>query len=239
LGDFVAAVDGLSYAARELGTPFVSGNVSLYNQSASGRSVAPSPIVACVGAIRDISKTATVAFKRAGSVVRWLGAAPDAAFAGSVFAELMGFTSTRLPQPDYGALRRSLTALLTAYDRNLVLAAHDVSDGGLLVALAEMAFPTLDATPIGIALEPAEAVIDGVDADAYAFSETGGFIVEVADDVAFDAVLAQCGACAPRIGVTTARAELVLRGAAAETIELYRLREAWSAPLRDFYGASA
>jgi phosphoribosylformylglycinamidine synthase len=240
LGAMIAAIDGLSYAARRLGTPFVSGNVSLYNQSTSGRSVAPSPIVACVGTIADISKTATSALKRPGSTLRWLGAAPAATFGGSVYAELMGFSSTRLPVPNYGALRRSIAALLAAYDRNAVFAAHDVSDGGLLAALAEMAFPTLDGTPVGVALDRADlGPFDGIDLDAFYFSETGGFIVEVADDRVFEEVLAEHGAFAPAIGTTTDRAELVLDlGFTNETIELFRLREAWSAPLRDFYGAA-
>lgn len=55
LGQLVDAIDGLADAARELGLPFVSGNVSLYNASASGEAIPPSPIVACVGVIDDIA----------------------------------------------------------------------------------------------------------------------------------------------------------------------------------------
>ena len=91
LGAMVAAIDGLAYAARRLETPFVSGNVSLYNQSKSGRTVAPSPIVACVGGIDDIAHSASMAFKRAGSVLYLVGQ-PEERVGGSVYADLLGIT---------------------------------------------------------------------------------------------------------------------------------------------------
>ena len=62
-GEFVAAVDGLARAARELGLPFVSGNVSLYNESSDGRAVPASAIVACVGAIDDVANVVTPGLK--------------------------------------------------------------------------------------------------------------------------------------------------------------------------------
>ena len=153
LGEFVAAVDGLAHAARELGLPFVSGNVSLYNQSKAGGAVAPSPIVACVGGIADIARTATSAFKRPGSTLRYIGV-PQAALGGSVYAEIMNFTTTALPLPDYAAVRAAIALVQAAYARDLVYAAHDVSDGGLLACIAEMAFPTLDGEPLGARLYP-------------------------------------------------------------------------------------
>jgi phosphoribosylformylglycinamidine synthase len=236
LGEFVAAVDGLAFAARELGTPFVSGNVSLYNQSKAGRAVAPSPIVACVGGIADIAKTATSAFKRQGSPLHYVGL-PQPALGGSVYAEVMGFATNALPAPNYELVRRALRLLETAYARDLVLAAHDVSDGGLLTALVEMAFPTLAGTPVGVRLdEPAWA--DGLlEAEAW-FAEYGGFVIEAADGATFTRLAREIGIDAPRIGTTTGTPALDLRGP-DESIGLGALHEAWSAPLRDFYGSAA
>jgi phosphoribosylformylglycinamidine synthase II len=241
LGDFVAAVDGLAHAARELGTPFVSGNVSLYNQSKSGRAVAPSPIVACVGGIADIAKTATSTFKRAGSTLRYIGF-PQAAFGGSVYADVMNFTTTALPVPNYAAVRGAIEFLLAAYAADLVFAAHDVSDGGLLASIAEMAFPTLDAAddsraPIGARLRTTDWAPDLVEREVW-FAEYGGFVVEVSDDAAFARLAGDLNVFAPVIGETIGvpRIELKLPH---ETIELWPLREAWAAPLRDFYGSAA
>jgi phosphoribosylformylglycinamidine synthase II len=236
LGEFVAAVDGLAHAARELGTPFVSGNVSLYNQSKAGRAVAPSPIVACVGGIADIAKTATSAFKRAGSSLRYIGA-PQGAFGGSVYAEIMGFTTTALPVPAYPVIRAALALLAAAYAGDLILAAHDVSDGGLLACVAEMAFGTLDGTPLGARLDPPRWAGDLLEREVW-FAEYGGFVVEVSDDPAFVALARGFAVGSARIGETTGTPVLEL-SAPAETIDLGALREAWAAPLRDFYGSAA
>jgi len=236
LGEFVAAVDGLAFAARELATPFVSGNVSLYNQSKAGRAVAPSPIVACVGGIADIAKTATSAFKRPGSTLRYLGAA-QAPLGGSVYAEVMGFTTTALPVPRYDALRGAIELLLAAYERDLVFAAHDVSDGGLLACVAEMAFPTLDAGCIGVRLSAPNWAGGLLEREAW-FAEYGGFVVEVSDDAAFVQLSAERATPAPAIGVTVAGAILELPEP-DEAIDLLQLRDAWNAPLAGFYGAAA
>ncbi len=236
LGEFVAAVDGLAHAARELGTPFVSGNVSLYNQSKAGRAVAPSPIVACVGTIADVARTATSAFKHAGSVLRYVGVAQPA-LGGSVFAELVDFATTALPVPDYPRLRSGLGLLAAAFERNLVRAAHDVSDGGLLACIAEMAFPTLETVPLGARLD-APTWAGELRAHEVWFAEYGGFVVEVSDDDAFGALAAAFDVPSPVIGATTAAAVIELTRP-HETIALAGLRDAWAAPLRDFYGSAA
>jgi phosphoribosylformylglycinamidine synthase II len=236
LGEFVAAVDGLAYAARELATPFVSGNVSLYNQSKAGRAVAPSPIVACVGGIADIAKTATFAFKGPGSALRYLGS-PQAPLGGSVYAEVMGFATTALPVPRYAAIRGAIALLLAAYERDLVFAAHDVSDGGLLTCVAEMAFPTLDGAALGARLVRPDWACELLEREIW-FGEYGGFVVEVSDDDAFVRLAAELGTPAPQIGVTVAGGILEL-SEPAETVDLLVLRDAWTATLRDFYGAAA
>jgi phosphoribosylformylglycinamidine synthase len=68
-GEFVAAVDGLEHAARELNLPFVSGNVSFYNESSSGKAIPASAIVACVGVLDDVERAVTPALKQAGSTL--------------------------------------------------------------------------------------------------------------------------------------------------------------------------
>jgi len=227
LGEFVAGVDGIARAGRELGVPFVSGNVSLYNQSAGGRAVPASPIIACVGTMADVSTSATAALKRTGSALVRLGS-PPASLGGSVVAGVLG---PQLPSPgsvpaiDYAAMRAEIGTLLEAHERGLVLAAHDVSDGGTLVAIAEMAFAA--ACEIGVRLD--------VDLKLRAaFGESGSFIVETADPDAFEALARERGARTERLGTTVAEATLTgPRGLSRTLADLY---EAWAAPLRDFYG---
>ncbi len=229
LGALVAAVDGLSYAARRLGTPFVSGNVSLYNQSKSGRTVAPSPIVACVGGIDDIAATATMAFKRAGAAIYTVGI-PDVHLGGSVYAELLGIEGAMLPRLDYDDIERANAFVLVAFREGLIAAAHDVSDGGTLVALAKMAFATHDGSRIGVAMAPGAR--DGIVCDD-AFAEATGFVIEVADEEAFALLAFTRDVVVERIATTTAAYDFTFAdGSRAALDDLY---EAWSAPLRDFY----
>jgi phosphoribosylformylglycinamidine synthase len=223
LGEFVAGIDGLARAGRELGIAFVSGNVSLYNQSAAGRAIPASPIVACVGTLADISLSCTPSLKGVGTVLYRLGTLPQR-LGGSVYAELADLAPEPLPAIDYDAARRELAALLAAHEKGLVLAAHDVSDGGTLVALAEMAFAA--DCKIGIAL-------DIVHDERVAFAETGNFIVETKRAAEFEALCAREGASLSRIGETIA--DPVLRCVHGFETGLRALHEAWSQPLRDFY----
>jgi phosphoribosylformylglycinamidine synthase len=233
LGAMVAAIDGLSYAARRLGTPYVSGNVSLYNQSKSGRTVAPSPIVACVGGIANIAQTATMALKRVDSPLYFVGA-PETRVGGSVYADLLGITDAALPPIDYGRVEAEITLLLTAYAGDLILAAHDVSDGGALVGLAKMAFATSEGARLGIRLDAQP--LDGA-AGVAAFAEACGFLVEVADERQFLALAAAIGVPVLKLGATTRAYEFVFASGIVRSFDA--LFETWSAPLRDFYATAA
>ena len=236
MGQFVAAVDGIARAARELDVPFVSGNVSLYNTSASGSAVPPSAIVACVGALADVSKSATLAFKGAGHALFYLGAFGDE-LGGSVVAEILGREDRELPAPRYEPLKGEIALLLAAHDAGLVEAAHDVSDGGLLAALAEMAFPTLrpGSRPVGARLAAPAEFAPGAGAEEAYFAEHGGFVVEVEGSrvEAFLALANGTPARVVRIGETIEAAAIATAGDG--THDLYALHAAWSAPLRDFY----
>jgi phosphoribosylformylglycinamidine synthase len=231
-GEFVAAVGGIGRAAKELGLPFVTGNVSLYNQSAAGSAIPASPIVACVGTMDDVSRAVTQAFKRAGSPVYLLsgGKHPFVSLGGSVIADVLHLRDAPLPHVDYAALRNELAALAAAFERGLVLAAHDVSDGGLVTALAEMAFPTLATAPIGVRLAQ--------DRGFPAYAEMTGIVVETTDGPAFEAICAEHHITrATAVAVTTSDAALVERDGTSH--DLRGLCEAWSAPLRTFYGEAS
>jgi phosphoribosylformylglycinamidine synthase II len=234
MGELVAAIDGLAHAARELAVPFVSGNVSLYNTAAGGTSIPASPIVACVGTLDDVSFALTPALTTPGSALYLIGGFGDALGA-SVFADVFDARDRRVARFEYAALRGELGLLDAANRAGLVTAAHDVSDGGLLVALAEMAFAAY--APLGVRSDvacPCAWTRGSAGHLGALFGERSGFVVEVRDAPAFDALAAARGLAhrVAHLGTVTAEPTLALFGHA---IPVARLRDAWSLPLRDFY----
>jgi phosphoribosylformylglycinamidine synthase len=236
MGELVVSIEGLAHAARELEVPFVSGNVSLYNVSAQGGSVPPSAIVACVGVTENVAKTRTAAFKRSGSPLVLLGQCTEH-LSGSVLADLLHLDGTVLPPINYAQARAQIACLLRAYEADAVHAAHDVSDGGLLTAVAEMAFASMrphGKVGIGADIEDSALWAGGVSHTAAYFGETQGFLVEIADQAAFERIARETGAAYAVIGHTTALPAIRLK-LTGDVFDLARLHEAWSAPLRDFY----
>ncbi len=134
-------IRGISAACEAFSTPVVSGNVSLYNETA-GRPVYPTPVIGMLGLIEDVSRHLKAAFVRPGSAVFLLGAKlaqPAEALAGSEFLEAVHGKVAGMPLVDLAAEVRLHDAILQANAEGLLLSAHDCSDGGLAVALAECA----------------------------------------------------------------------------------------------------
>ncbi|UHA75897.1 phosphoribosylformylglycinamidine synthase subunit PurL [Paenibacillus sp. 481] len=130
------AVDGMAEACRTLATPVIGGNVSLYNENARG-SIYPTPVVGMVGLVHDVDHITTQSFKQSGDIVLLLGET-KAELGGSEFqAVLHGVTEGRPPAVDLETERRLQQTVLRAIQDGLVQSAHDVSDGGFAVAVAE------------------------------------------------------------------------------------------------------
>ncbi|MGH7728472.1 MAG: phosphoribosylformylglycinamidine synthase subunit PurL [Vulcanimicrobiaceae bacterium] len=239
MGEFTAAVDGLASAAHALGLAFVSGNVSLYNTSAGGGAIPGSPIVACVGRFADIADARSLALDRAGRALVLVGS-PQNALGGSVVAELAGLDDPRLVDARSDALANELRFVLDANRRGLVGALHDLSDGGLLVALAEMAFASSE--PLGIRVTDPALWAAGAGTLEALFGEYGAFVLATGDASATLALARECGVACVAFGETTTEPLLVVEGVgqapdAQRTLRLplAELRRAWSTPLADFY----
>ncbi len=130
------AVDGMAEACRKLNAPVIGGNVSLYNENAKG-AIYPTPVVGMVGLVHDVDHITTQGFKREGDVVLLLGNT-KAELGGSEFQYVVhGVTEGRPPAIDLDEEKVLLDAVLSAIQSGLVASAHDLSDGGLAVALAE------------------------------------------------------------------------------------------------------
>jgi len=134
------AIDGLAAGCNALGVPIVSGNVSLYNET-DGAAILPTPTVAAVGLVREEADIVTQWFKQPGDVVVLLGAVEDAGLhglAGSEYvARKLGRITGGAPRIDLAAEVKLQKLVLELARAHVLQSAHDVSDGGLAVALAE------------------------------------------------------------------------------------------------------
>jgi len=138
MGQFALAIEGMAEACIALDYPVVSGNVSLYNET-NGKGILPTPTIGGVGVIADVTKSPKVAFKSAGDSIYLIG--ETAGWLGcSVFLrEIHGREEGAPPPVDLVAERRNGDFVRNLIERGLITACHDVSDGGTLVAIAEMA----------------------------------------------------------------------------------------------------
>ena len=138
MGELVGAIDGIGEAARALAFPIVSGNVSLYNET-QGRGILPTPAIGGVGLVRDVARIATIGFKAASEHVLILGAAEGWLGQSLYLRDICGREEGAPPPVDLAAEKRNGDFVRSLIAGGRVTAVHDISDGGLAVALAEMA----------------------------------------------------------------------------------------------------
>jgi len=133
------ATDGMAEACRALGTPVIGGNVSLYNENEKG-AIYPTPVVGMVGLVRDLDHITTQEFKAEGDVIVLVGETYGELGGSELQYAVLGKTEGRPPQIDLEVEARVQGAVLEAIRQGLVASAHDLSEGGLAVALAESCF---------------------------------------------------------------------------------------------------
>ncbi|MFF3024128.1 phosphoribosylformylglycinamidine synthase subunit PurL [Gottfriedia sp. NPDC057948] len=133
------ATDGMSEACNVLSTPVIGGNVSLYNET-NGEAVYPTPVVGMVGLIEDVEHITTQNFKTAGDLIYVIGGA-EAEFGGSELQKLLnGKIFGKAPSIDLAVESSRQEQILAAIQAGVVASAHDISEGGLAVAIAESTF---------------------------------------------------------------------------------------------------
>jgi phosphoribosylformylglycinamidine synthase len=165
---FSETIDGMAEACRVLETPVVSGNVSFYNET-EGRGILPTPVIGMVGLIEDVRRVVSPGFKKEGDVIALLGTTYD---------------EGNVPALDFDRELAVQRACLAAAEAGLLLSAHDCSDGGLGVALAESCFSSLGRSAIG-----ADVNLEGaLDPTTHLFSESPSRIVISFDPSDADAV---------------------------------------------------
>ena len=134
---FEQAVLGISEACKKFSIPVIGGNVSLYNET-SGTAIYPTPTIGMVGLIKDISRHATQWFKTEGDIIILLGETKNDELGGSEYLKVIHkLDKGRPPHLDLGFEARVQDACLSAIQSGIIKSAHDCSEGGLAVALAE------------------------------------------------------------------------------------------------------
>jgi phosphoribosylformylglycinamidine synthase len=176
MGSLLRACEACYDFAKAFGTPFISGKDSLYNESPMGP-VRPTLLITGVGIIPDVRKAVTSELKAAGDPVYLLGTTKEE-ICGSAYLRSKGVEGGDWPRVDAAVSRRIMDALTSAIDAGIVAACHDLSDGGLGVAAAEM---VIGSEPgLGMSLDLGRGgILTGRD-DFAIFSESvGRFLVEV------------------------------------------------------------
>lgn len=182
MGEIVGAIEGMAEACTILQFPVVSGNVSLYNET-NGVAIPPTPAIGGVGLIADLTEMTDMALKADDDVILLLGA--EAGHLGqSIYMSVMEDRLEGAPPPVDLAAERAIGDLVRGFIKaGTVTAVHDVSDGGLLVAIAEMALAgkrgvDLEAAPENL---PAHAAWFGEDQGRYVVTATPGHVATIED----------------------------------------------------------
>ncbi|MEK4427222.1 phosphoribosylformylglycinamidine synthase subunit PurL [Solibacillus sp. FSL K6-1523] len=213
------SADGIAAACNALSAPVIGGNVSLYNER-SGEAVYPTPTIGMVGLITDLAHTTTQEVKAAGDVVYAIGETTTE-FGGSELQKLLndGKISGKAPAIDLDVEAARQKAILEAIRAGFVQSAHDVSEGGVAVALAEKTF---SAKGLGIDVTLAGSAVTAL------FSESQSrFILTVKEEnaAAFEKIVTD----AVKIGVVTAEALVKISGDQGVLIEgtVEEFRSSW------------
>lgn len=138
MGQFVGCLEGMGEACRALDYPIVSGNVSLYNET-NGKGILPTPAIGGVGVMQDIDRMATIAFEGSGQTVVLIGETKDELGASLYQREILKEDAGLPPVVDLAVERRNGDFVRALIENGQVSTCHDLSDGGLITGLADMA----------------------------------------------------------------------------------------------------
>ncbi len=261
---FSEAIDGLTVACNELGTPITGGNVSFYNETL-GKSIYPTPVIGILGILDDASRVLKIAFRAEGDVIVLLDgaasavgaqhAAPlqgnqlsDAAceFSSSEYSKtIAGIVSGKPPAIDLAAEKRLIDCLVALASEGSVQSAHDISDGGIAVTVAESCFASVGAqhaAPHLGAIVNLDAVAASTPPEHALFNERGARCIISVSPTKLAAVLAtarQYSVGAREIGIVHLGNALRIeyKGSAVVDSSLDVLRSSWANSLESTLAA--
>ncbi len=220
MGQFVGCLKGISEACVALDFPIVSGNVSLYNET-QGRGILPTPTIGGVGVVDDVAKSATLAFKDAGEPIILVGETTGWLGASTYRAVIYKREDGAPPPVDLDAEKRNGDFVRGLIATGKATAVHDLSDGGLAIALAEMAI----AGKIGAMIS---ALPDGIPEHAALFGEDQArYVLTTADPEKVLSDAAAAGVPALCIGSTGGTALTLPGGDSIPVADLEHTHESW------------
>ncbi len=230
LGSLVRACEACYDFAVAFKTPFISGKDSLYNESPMGP-VTPTLLITGIGVIPNIQNTISVDLKTVGNCIYIVGDTFNE-LGGSEYYKLKGYLGASVPKVRGAKAKRTFKAVTSAIDRGLIKSCHDISEGGLAVAVAEMSFAG------GLGLEIELKKVSGKELtrnDFVLFSESNSrFIVEVteADKEDFEDLMK--GKVCSLIGKVTEEQKIIIKGLNGKVVidaSLETLRNSWKKTL--------
>ena len=218
--EIVAGIDGIGAACRALDFPVIGGNCSLYNET-NGEGILPTPAIGAVGLMADVTKMATVAFKRADDVVIVIGETKGHLGQSIYLREIEGREEGAAPPVDLAVEKKNGDFVRGLIEAGRVDTCHDASDGGLLTAIAEMAMPRGIGASIGQA---------GPDAIPFWFGEDQARYVIAAPFAQAEKIVAEAssaGITVAELGKTGGDAIILDSKASIPVADLKRGFEAW------------
>ena len=237
---FSEVVDGMAEACRAFNTPVVSGNVSFYNET-EGRGILPTPVIGMIGLMEDVRRVLQPGFKQAGDLIGLLGTTADDLSISEYAATVSGastdemIASGAVPAIDLEVERAVQDVCLEAAEAGLLSSAHDCSDGGLAVALAECCFSSLNRPGTGAEVVIPESLQNSLQATSMLFSESPSRIILSFPESSLSSVaeISQRHGCAftiiGRVGGPRLRIEV--GGEEAISADIQMLESVWSSSL--------
>ncbi|MDO4575773.1 MAG: phosphoribosylformylglycinamidine synthase subunit PurL [Planctomycetia bacterium] len=236
LGSLVRSAIACRDMSVALGTPFISGKDSLNNEfrpiGKEPISIPPSLLISAMGQVDDVRKCVTMDLKRAGSALYLVGVTKNE-LGGSHFGLVENLSGGEVPKVDFAVTKATLRAVHAAIQAGAIWACHDLSEGGLAVAAAEMAF----AGELGITMELVNVATEGTLSDVEVlFSESNTrFLCEVAPEQEDAFRHAMADVSATKIGMVNSTSDLLVLGQDGQTLvisaSLAALKNAWLKPL--------
>jgi phosphoribosylformylglycinamidine synthase len=220
MGQFKASCEALRDAAVAVDVPYVSGNVSLYNETAEG-AIPPTPVLMGVGLVEDIRTCTTSDMKKDGSI--WLIGKTKEEMGASLYYRSIGKDCPNIPKTDFDSFVPRMEQLIQAIEQGEVVACHDISTGGIATAVIEMCMSGVGAN-IGLG--------EDLRADVELFSESNGrWIVQVANGK--EKGFARRFDYATRIGEVGNKVAFSKSNDVIVELEIDELRNAWTRPVWD------
>lgn len=209
---FVGAIKGMKKSCEAFETPVTGGNVSFYNQSSDEGPVFPTPTIGMLGVLEDPANKMTLDFKKEGDSIYLVGESVNDIASSEYVYSYKGVKATPAPHFDLPTEQKLQKAIVSVIENRLIESAHDVSDGGLLVTLAESSFPR----GLGFSVNSDSAIRQ----DAFWFGEAQSRVVVSVDaskKAAFESALQAHGVAFSVLG-TVQGSDMIADGAKLSTV---------------------